>query len=507
MDDYVKLIDTARVYDICEETPLQAAPMLSSRTGNQVLIKREDLQPVFSFKLRGAYNKIAHLDEAERKRGVICASAGNHAQGVAMSAQRLGLKAVIVMPTTTPEIKVKAVESRGAEVVLAGDSYSDASNFAQELCQQKGMTFVHPYDDPLVIAGQGTIAAEMLRHAPDELDVVFVPVGGGGLIAGVAAYLKALSPATRVIGIEPFDAAAMHDSLLAGRRIELDQIGIFADGVAVKKVGEITFAMTRQLVDDMILVDTDEICAAIKDMYDEKRVIVEPAGALAIAGMKKYVEREQCRDKSLACISSGANMNFDRLRHVAERAEIGERREALFAVKIPEQPGSFLRFCRLLGNRAVTEFNYRLSSREEAHIFVGIKVAGSGEIQRIAQLLYQQGYPAISLSDNELAKLHIRHMVGGTCAIAEHERVYRFEFPERPSALLDFLEKLAGRWNISMFHYRNHGAAYGRVLAGFEVPDEDMAQFQAYLATLNYQWVDESENPALALFLQVRTTS
>lgn len=501
LKQYIELIEHARVYEICKETPLQSAPMLSARVGNEVLLKREDLQPVFSFKLRGAYNKIAHLSMEERERGIICASAGNHAQGVAMSAQKMKLKATIVMPTTTPEIKVKAVASYGAEVVLIGDSYSDASSHAASLCARTGMTFIHPYDDPLVIAGQGTIAVEMLRQSPEDLDAVFVPIGGGGLIAGIALYFQQYSPDTRIIGVEPEDSAAMHDSLRDGERVLLDQVGIFADGVAVKQVGELTFDLARQLVDEVVLVDTDEICAAIKDVYDEKRVVVEPAGALAVAGMKKFVAREGWQGKLLACINSGANMNFDRLRHVAERSEVGERREALFAVKIPEVPGSFLSFCRLIGSQPITEFNYRLSNRAEAHVFAGIKVEDETEIQRVTDTLQRHGYSALNLLDNELAKLHIRHMVGGKCQIVQSERVYRFEFPERPSALLDFLSQLAGRWNISLFHYRNHGAAFGRVLAGFEVPDEDMPAFSSYLDALGYQYVEESENPALALFL------
>jgi len=498
---YLEAIEHARVYDVARETPLELAPKLSARLHNEVLLKREDLQPVFSFKLRGAYNKIAQLSEEERSRGVICASAGNHAQGVALAGKRLGIATTIVMPRTTPEIKVKAVEALGGNVVLAGDSYSDASEHADKLCRENGMTYVHPYDDPLVIAGQGTIAEEVLRQTPNDIDAVFVPIGGGGLIAGMALYLKHYSPNTRIIGVEPFDSAAMHDSVKAGERVTLKQVGIFADGVAVKKVGEHTFDLVKQYVDEIILVDTDEICAAIKDIYDEDRAIVEPAGALGIAGMKKYVRREKLQGQVLVAINSGANMNFDRLRHVAERAEMGERREALFAVTIPERPGSFLEFCRLVGQRPITEFNYRLSSRDGAHIFVGIGLSHEAEHDEIEQLLEAHGYDHISLFDNELAKLHIRHMVGGKSAEVKDEVLYRFEFPERPGALLDFLERSAGRWNISLFHYRNHGAAYGRVLAGLEVPPSERTKFEAFLDELGYSWSDESSNPAFTLFL------
>ena len=498
---YLEAIEQARVYDVAIETPLELAPKLSARLHNEVLFKREDLQPVFSFKLRGAYNKIVQLSEAERQRGVICASAGNHAQGVALSAKKLAIKATIVMPRTTPEIKVKAVESHGATVVLFGDSYSDASAHASELCKTTGMTYIHPYDDPLVIAGQGSIAAEMLRQAPSDMDMVFVPIGGGGLIAGIATYLKQITPNTRIIGVEPVDSAAMHDSIQAGELVTLDQVGIFADGVAVKKVGTHTFDLVQQYVDEIILVDTDEICAAIKDIYDEDRSVVEPAGALAVTGMKKYVRQHDIRSKVLACINSGANMNFDRLRHVAERAEMGERREALFAVTIDEKPGSFLTFCKLLGDRAITEFNYRLSSRNQAHVFVGVGIACEQERQDILALLQKHDYPVIDLMDNEASKLHMRHMVGGKSNLVEHELLYRFEFPERPAALLDFLTCLAGRWNISLFHYRNHGAAFGRVLVGIEVPFQDKVDFEKFLTQLGYTWVDESDNPALQLFL------
>ncbi len=498
---YLEAIEHARVYDIAKETPLELAPKLSARLSNEVLIKREDLQPVFSFKLRGAYNKIANLSDTERQNGVICASAGNHAQGVALSAKKLAIKATIVMPRTTPEIKVKAVESYGANVVLFGDSYSDASAHANELCKQTGMTYIHPYDDPLVIAGQGTIAAEILRQAPSDLDYIFVPIGGGGLIAGIATYLKQITPNTRIIGVEPVDSAAMHDSIKAGELVTLEQVGIFADGVAVKKVGTHTFDLVQRYVDDIILVDTDEICAAIKDIYDEDRSVVEPAGALAVAGMKKYVREHALRGQVIACINSGANMNFDRLRHVAERSEMGERREALFAVTIDEKPGSFLTFCKLLGDRPITEFNYRLSSRKQAYVFVGIAVACEQERQDIQNLLEKHQYPVIDLMDNEVAKLHMRHMVGGKSTEVQNEQLYRFEFPERPAALLDFLTCIAGRWNISLFHYRNHGAAFGRVLVGVEVPQHDQQAFEGFLLTLGYTWVNESNNPALKLFL------
>ncbi len=501
-DLYLEAIEQSRVYDVATETPLQLAPKISSRLRNEVLFKREDLQPVFSFKLRGAYNKIAQLSEQERARGVICASAGNHAQGVALSSHKLGIEATIVMPKTTPEIKVHAVERMGGQVVLAGDSYSDASVHAAKLCKESGKVFIHPYDDPMVIAGQGTIAEEMMRQYPGDLDAVFVPIGGGGLIAGMAVYLKKHSPNTKVIGVEPVDSAAMHDSIRAGERVVLDQVGIFADGVAVKQVGKHTFDLVSRFVDDILLVDTDEICAAIKDIYEDNRTIVEPAGALGLAGLKKYVRESGARGQLLAAINSGANMNFDRMRHVAERTEMGEGREALFAVTIPERPGSFLDFCRIIGERNITEFNYRMSSRDEAHVFAGISMTDASEATDIEQSLSNAALPTINLQDNELAKLHIRHLVGGRCHLAEHEQLYRFEFPERPGALLKFLTRAGGRWNISLFHYRNHGAAFGRVLAGVEVPPEDRTAFESYLDELGYPYVNESENPAYALFLK-----
>lgn len=498
---YLDAIEHARVYDIARETPLELAPGLSARLHNEVLLKREDLQPVFSFKLRGAYNKIAQMSEEECAKGVICASAGNHAQGVAMSAKRRGCKATIVMPDTTPEIKIKAVESLGGDVVLYGDSYSDACEHAYHLRDESGMHFVHPYDDPLVIAGQGTIAEEMLRQTPKDLNAVFVPIGGGGLISGMAVYLKQHSPNTRVIGVEPVDSAAMYHSIQAGKRVKLDQVGIFADGVAVKQVGKHTFDLTRRFVDEIILVDTDEICAAIKDIFDDNRTIVEPAGALAVAGMKKYVQQEGVHGHVLACVNSGANMNFDRMRHVAERTEMGEKREALFAVTIPEKSGAFLQFCKILEGRVITEFNYRLSSRTEAHIFVGIGIDGQEDVEAIQAALESGNYPVINLMDNELAKLHIRHLVGGRSELVHDEVLYRFEFPERPGALLKFLTQSAGRWNISLFHYRNHGAAFGRVLAGLEVPAQEREELKKFLDDLGYAYVDESANPAYHRFL------
>ncbi len=498
---YLDAIEHARVYDIARETPLELAPKLSARLHNEVLLKREDLQPVFSFKLRGAYNKIAQMSEEECAKGIICASAGNHAQGVAMSAKRRGCAAVIVMPNTTPDIKVSAVESLGAKVLLAGDSYSDACEHAYRLRDQSDMYFVHPYDDPLVIAGQGTIAEEMLRQAPKDMDAVFVPIGGGGLIAGMAVYLKAYSPNTRVIGVEPVDSSAMYQSVQAGKRIQLDQVGIFVDGVAVKQVGKHTFDLTRRFVDEIILVDTDEICAAIKDIFDDNRSIVEPAGALGVAGMKKYVQREEWHGQVLACVNSGANMNFGRIQHVAERTEMGEKREALFAVTIPEQPGSFLQFCKILEGRVITEFNYRLSSRTEAHIFVGIAISEERGAETIQSTLENSHYPVINLMDNELAKLHIRHLVGGRSEEVHDEVVYRFDFPERPGALLKFLTESAGRWNISLFHYRNHGAAFGRVLVGLEVPARERGELNTFLDDLGYAYVNESANPAYHRFL------
>jgi threonine dehydratase len=491
----------SRVYDVARETPLDVAPRLSRRLSNEVLLKREDMQPVFSFKLRGAYNRIAHLSREERARGVITASAGNHSQGVAFSARKLGLKATIVMPQTTPPIKVDAVVAMGADVVLFGDSYADAKAHCDTLVAGSGLTFIHPFDDPLVIAGQGTIGAEILRHSQDRLSAVFVPVGGGGLIAGIAGYLKVLRKDVKIIGVEPFEADAMYRSLAAGRRVKLDQVGIFAEGVAVREVGELTFPIVRETVDEIVRVTNDEICAAIKDVFDDTRTIMEPAGALSVAGLKAWVGRDGVRDQSLVAVLSGANINFDRLRFVAERAEVGEAREALLAVTIPERAGAFREFCAALGRRVVTEFNYRLNGRAEAHIFVGVATRSRRDAEDLAAALNAGGYKTVDLTDNEMAKLHVRHMVGGHAPEVRHERLCRFEFPERPGALTGFLDKLGGRWNISLFHYRNHGSDFGRVLAGFEVEDADLPAFRAFLDGLGYPHAAEQDNPAYRFFL------
>jgi len=499
---YIERILKARVYDVAVETPLEAAPRLSRRLGNQVLLKREDLQPVFSFKLRGAYNRIAHLGEASAARGVVCASAGNHAQGVALAARRRSIPAVVVMPETTPLIKVQAVVDLGAEVLLHGDDYDSAQERALALSRERNLVFVHPFDDPDVIAGQGTIAVEILRQSGGKLDAIFVPVGGGGLLAGIAVYVKYLYPAVRIIGVEPRDAAGMYESLRAGRRVTLERVGMFADGVAVRRVGEETFKLCRGLVDEIMLTETDEICAAIQDIFEDTRSIVEPAGALAVAGLKQYAAREGCRGRSLVAINSGANMNFDRLRHVAERADFGGEREALFAVVIPEQPGSFLNFCEALGRRSVTEFNYRYAGPESAQIFVGLALTGGhGEKDRVAAALRAAGFTVTDMTSDEMAKLHVRYMVGGHARGLEHELLYRFEFPERPGALLRFLQAIGARWNISLFHYRNHGSDYGRVLAGIQVRPADRADFLEHLRELDYAYVEESANPAYRMFL------
>jgi threonine dehydratase len=500
--DYLERILNARVYDVAQETPLDFAPNLSRRLSNRLLLKREDMQPVFSFKLRGAYNKIAKLPIETRERGVIAASAGNHAQGVALSAARFNTRAVIVMPTTTPDVKIAAVKSRGGEVVLHGETFDDAYAHARKLEREQGLTFIHPFDDPDVVAGQGTIGMEILRQCQTPIHAVFVAIGGGGLIAGIAAYIKRLRPETKIIGVEPVDADAMARSLKAGRRVRLEQVGLFADGVAVREVGEETFRLCREYVDEVLLVDTDATCAAIKDVFEDTRSILEPAGALAVAGAKAYVEREAISDETLIAVACGANMNFDRLRFVAERAELGERREAVFAVTIPEERGSFRKFCACIGKRNLTEFNYRIADEKRAHIFVGLQVAGREDISRMANEFQEAGFPALDLTDDELAKLHLRHMVGGRASLAMDELLYRFEFPERPGALMTFLSRMRPEWNISLFHYRNHGADYGRIVVGVQVPPSDMPQWRAFLDTLGYRYWDETDNAAYRMFLR-----
>jgi threonine dehydratase len=502
LTDYLQKILTARVYDVAIETPLELAKNLSARLDNQVLLKREDTQPVFSFKLRGAYNKMAHLSPAQLKRGVICASAGNHAQGVALAARRMGCKALIVMPVTTPALKVDAVRSHGGEVVLFGDSYSDAHLHALGLEAKHGLTFVHPFDDPDVIAGQGTIAMEILRQHQGPIDAVFVAIGGGGLISGVAAYIKSVRPEIKVIGVQTNDSDAMLRSVKAGKRVQLHDVGLFADGTAVKLVGVETFRLARELVDDYIVVDTDAACAAIKDVFQDTRSILEPSGALGVAAIKQYVDTHRCKGKTFVAITCGANMNFDRLRFVAERAEVGEEREALFAVTIPEERGSFKRFCELIGPRAVTEFNYRISDANEAHVFVGLSTANRNEPARLAKRFARHGFATLNLTDDELAKEHLRHMVGGRSALARDERLYRFVFPERPGALMRFLSSMHPDWNISLFHYRNQGADYGRILVGIQVPKADKKGFREFIDGLAYPCEDETDNPVYRLFLR-----
>jgi threonine dehydratase len=505
--DYLKKILNARVYDVATESALEPAQNLSKRLHNTVLLKREDQQPVHSFKLRGAYNKMAHLTPAQLKKGVICASAGNHAQGVALGANKLGCRAVIVMPITTPQVKIEAVKALGGEVVLIGDSYSDAFNHAVMLEKKMGMTFVHPFDDPEVIAGQGTIAMEMLRQHQGRLDAVFVAIGGGGLISGVANYIKAVRPDIKVIGVQMNDSDAMIQSVTAKKRITLNDVGLFSDGTAVKLVGEETFRVTRGLVDDYMTVDTDAVCAAIKDVFVDTRSIVEPAGALAVAAIKQYVAKYKTKGETYAAILCGANMNFDRLRFVAERAEVGEEREAIFAVTIPEERGSFKRFCELIGTlpggpRNVTEFNYRISDAAKAHVFVGLTTQGSGESTKISNNFKKHGFDNLDLTHDDLAKEHIRHMVGGHTSLAQNERLMRFVFPERPGALLKFLNLMRPGWNISLFHYRNQGADYGRILVGLQVPEKDDKAFDKFLSTLGYPYVEETLNPVYRMFLQ-----
>jgi threonine dehydratase len=499
--DYLEKILTARVYDVAQESPLDVAPRLSGRLGNTLLLKREDMQSVFSFKLRGAYNKMAQLSPEKLVQGVVAASAGNHAQGVALGAKCLGTSAIIVMPVTTPELKVKAVESRGGIAVLHGNTFDEAYAHAQQLSIEKGMTLIHPFDDPEVIAGQGTIGMEILRQHQKPIHAIFVAIGGGGLISGIAAYVKRLRPEIRIIGVEPVDADAMRRSLAAGQRITLDQVGLFADGVAVKQVGQETFRLCQQYVDEVMLVNTDDTCAAIKDVFEDTRSILEPAGALAIAGAKAYVEREGITDQTLVAVACGANMNFDRLRFVAERAEMGERREAIFAVNIPEGPGSLRQFCRCIGKRNLTEFNYRIADKAEAHIFVGLQVKDRQDANQMADTFEAHGFKTLDLTDDELTKMHLRHMVGGRSPLAHDELLYRFEFPENPGALMRFLRCMSPNWNISLFHYRNNGADYGRIVIGIQVPPAEQEDWQAFLDTVGYRYWNESQNPAYQLFL------
>lgn len=505
LSDLVAKIKSASVYEVAVESPLDFAPSLSKRLGNNIYLKREDLQSVFSFKLRGAYNRISQLSEQERNNGIIAASAGNHAQGVALAAQRLNIASTIVMPKTTPRIKVDSVASYGSKIVLYGNTYDDACGHAYKLAAEGKLTFIHPYDDPDVISGQGTVAVEILQQMETmhkDIDAIFVPVGGGGLIAGISAYVKSVNPEIKIIGVEADDSACLYAAMQAGERVELEQVGIFADGVAVRMVGEHTFEIAKQCVDEVVLASTDEICAAIKDIFDDTRSIAEPAGALAVAGMKNYLARNPQTGKTFIAIDSGANMNFDRLRHVSERAELGEHRESIIAVTIPERPGSFRQFCETIGTRGITEFNYRYSDPSNAHVFVGVQMqSGEQEKNELITKLTGKDYPVLDMTNNEMAKLHIRYMVGGHGGGVLNERLYRFEFPERPGALLRFLNKMGQQWNISLFHYRNHGAAYGRVLVGMQVPDNDEQRFRVFLDEIGYPWWEESNNPAYALFL------
>lgn len=498
---YIKQILEARVYDVVEQTPIDYASFLSARLDNHVYIKREDLQPVHSFKLRGAYNHIVNLDKEKLRKGVIAASAGNHAQGVAYAAQKLGVQATIVMPETTPDIKILSVKAYGAKVILHGDTFDEACKLALEQGQNKGHTFIHPYDDPAVIAGQGTVGMEILRQHSGPLDAVFVPVGGGGLISGIGAYIKYLRPSVKIIGVEAEDSACLAAALEKNRRVTLSEVGLFADGVAVAQIGKETFRVAKACVDEVVTVNTDEICAGIKDIFEDTRSIAEPAGALSLAGLKKYCVEKGLRGKSLVAINSGANTNFDRLRHISERTELGEHREAILAVTIPERPGSFRRFCQTLGRRNITEFNYRYAANDEAHVFVGVQISASESREALIQHLRAKNYTVIDMSANELAKLHIRHLVGGRSYGEHNEKLYRFEFPERPGALLSFLKGLGQQWNISLFHYRNHGAAYGRVVVGFQVAANDAKKLDQYMETFGYRFWDETDNPAFKLFL------
>lgn len=501
-ENYLKRILDARIYDLAVETPLDEVPLISSRIKNRVLLKREDLQPVFSFKVRGAYNKLLHLDQKQRDAGVVAASAGNHAQGLALAAKHLKVEAIIVMPRTTPSIKVDAVRRRGAKVVLYGDVYDDASVYAKKLVEEKGMTYIPPFDDPDVIAGQGTVAMELLRQHPKHIDAVFIPVGGGGLCAGMVAYLKMVRPEIKVFAVEAEDSACLKAAMEKNRRVVLPQVGIFAEGVAVAQIGKETFRVIKDLIDGVITANTDEMCAAIKDIFEDTRSIAEPAGALSLAGLKKYAKENNLEGQTLIAIDSGANTNFDRLRYISERTEIGEKREAIFAVTIPEKPGSYKRFCEVIGKRSITEFNYRYAHSRDAHIFVGLQVIpGNGDREEIKSILEKAGYATVDMTENDMAKNHIRHMVGGHAPEVTDEMVYRFEFPERPGALLEFLKKMADQWNISMFHYRNHGSAFGRVLIGMQVPKADRKRLRILFDELNYPYWEESDNQAYQLFL------
>lgn len=500
--DYIRKILDARVYDVAVHTPLDPMIRMSQRLNSSVLLKREDLQPIFSFKIRGAYNLISRLSSEEKRSGVICASAGNHAQGVALSAQKLGIKAIIVMPITTPSIKIEAVQYFGADIILHGDTFDEAYSHARKLEKEKGLKFIHPYDDPDVIAGQGTVGLEILQQYPDPIEAIFIPIGGGGLAAGVASYTKFLRPEIKVIGVEPSDAASMKEAISAGKRVILDRVGLFADGVAVRQAGEETFKVCKELLDDVLVANTDEICAAVKDIFEDMRVIAEPAGALSLAGLKSYANQNPNRTGALIAINSGANMNFDRLRHVAERAEIGESREILLGVTIPEKPGSYLKFVQTLGNKIITEFNYRYATDKQAHVFVGLKLKGAhSEKEKVISELESLGYEVLDISANETAKIHIRYMVGGRVSELKDEIILRCEFPERPGALLKFLESVGSNWNITLFHYRNHGADYGRVLVGFQVPSADREGFRERLKSLGYPYEEETDNPAYKMFL------
>ncbi len=503
LEEYIKMILKARVYDVAKETPLDFASSISRKIDNNVWLKREDLQPVFSYKLRGAHNLISSLSEKEKQKGVITASAGNHAQGVALSAKTLGINAIIVMPKTTPDIKVNSVQHLGGEIVLHGNNYDEASDHAHKLAEEKGLAYIPPFDHPLIIAGQGTVGKEILQQHPTKPDIIFVPVGGGGLIAGICAYVKYLNPEIKIIGVESDEAPSLKRSMEAGKPVLLDKIGIFADGAAVRLVGEETFRVANKYVDEVLLVSNDEICAAVKDIFEDTRSIPEPAGALALAGIKQYVAREELKNKELVAIFSGANINFDRLRHVAELAELGEQREVLLGVTIPENPGSFREFCHTIGLRSITEFNYRYADDHDAQIFAGIQIRdGMEEKESLVTTLKEKGYPVTDLSDNEMAKMHIRYMVGGHATKVENEMLVRFEFPERPGALLHFLTKIGEHWNISLFHYRNHGAAYGRVLMGIQVPENERDDLRDVLIKLDLPYWEETDNPAYELFLR-----